>query len=234
MKTMVYPGNTFLLEPDSPEFIEYPKPEKWLANVSQIQVAGKGATGPTIGGFPGLVVHGSRKPSGATGAVERGTVTQLIDAVLVGFLGTVPLAFNVQPATANVGLSGNAGSFVIEDGKRVMKQLEDHLHYLRRVSTVGTDPPITQQTADQARKAWWAVWEATTYALPIPAACTGPDGQMLYVWDRGRHHLELEIIPGQPAEFFYRDRETEELWAEDYIVGGPLPAEAVEKLKLFI
>jgi hypothetical protein len=45
--------------------------------------------------------------------------------------------------------------------------------------------------------------------------------------------LELEIIPGQPAEFFYRDRESGELWAEDYAIGDPLPATAISKLKLF-
>jgi hypothetical protein len=71
------------------------------------------------------------------------------------------------------------------------------------------------------------------FALPIPAACTGPDGQMLYTWDRGKHHLELEIIPGQSAEYFYRDRETGELWGEDYTIGDPLSPDAIRKLKLF-
>ena len=70
--------------------------------------------------------------------------------------------------------------------------------------------------------------------MPVPAACTGPDGEMFYSWDRGHHHLELEIIPGKPAEFFYRNRETEELWGEDYIVGNALSAEAIHKLKLIV
>jgi hypothetical protein len=56
---------------------------------------------------------------------------------------------------------------------------------------------------------------------------------MFYAWNCGRHHLELEIVPGRPAEFFYRDRETEEFWGEDYEVGAPLPAEVVSKLPLF-
>ena len=57
---------------------------------------------------------------------------------------------------------------------------------------------------------------------------------MFYSWDKGRHHLELEIIPGKVAEFFYRDRETGTLWGEDYTIGDVLPSEGVDKLELFI
>ena len=116
----------------------------------------------------------------------------------------------------------------------ITNQVTEHLEYLKEVSTKGANPPITPETAALARKAWYAVWESTENALPIPAACTGPDGQMLYTWDRDRHHLELEIIPGQAAEFFYRDRTTGTLWGEDYVVGSELSAEAIQKLKLFL
>ncbi len=107
-----------------------------------------------------------------------------------------------------------------------------HREYLNRVSA-GERPSITLETAAKAMKAWNAIWIASGGLMPIPAACTGPDGEMFYSWDRGRHHLELEIIPGQHAEFFYRDRETEQLWGEDYNIGEPLSAEAIQKLQLF-
>lgn len=106
--------------------------------------------------------------------------------------------------------------------------------HIKRVSTQGTPPLITTETATQARRAWWAVWEATGFALPVPAASSGPNGEMFYSWDRGRHHLELEIISRQPAEFFYRNRVTGELWGADYIIGDPIPVDAINKLKLFI
>ena len=106
-----------------------------------------------------------------------------------------------------------------------------HLRYLKEV----TGKYINLETATRARRAWKAIWEAGNYAMPVPGACTGPDGQMFYGWDHGRHHLELEIIPGQAeAEWFYRDRETELYWAEDWVIGDPLPLEAVEKLRLFV
>ncbi len=109
----------------------------------------------------------------------------------------------------------------------------EHLKYLERVST-SDDPLISRDTALLAARAWTLIWDASDGKMPIPAACTGPDGQMLYAWDHGRHHLELEIIPQQPAEFFYKDRETRELWSEDYTIGDPIPAEAVERFGFFL
>ena len=83
------------------------------------------------------------------------------------------------------------------------------------------------------RAAWRDIWTASRGQMPIPAACTGPDGQMLYAWDHGQHHLELEIFPHKDAEFFYKDRQTRELWGEDYKVGDPLPYDAIKKFKFF-
>ncbi len=68
--------------------------------------------------------------------------------------------------------------------KPFVKHLE-HLDYLRRVSTEGNPPPITRETATLARVAWQAIWKVSGFSMPIPAACTGPDGEMFYSWDRG-------------------------------------------------
>ncbi len=108
----------------------------------------------------------------------------------------------------------------------------EHLNFLKRVST-GERPPITPGTALLASQAWHLIWRASNYKMPAPAACTGPDGKLFYSCDHGRHHLELEIIPGQDAAFFYRDRETGHLWGEDYRIGDPLPTEAVAILRFF-
>jgi len=109
----------------------------------------------------------------------------------------------------------------------------DHMNYLRDVS-IGENPVITPETASLAKKAWMLIWASTGGKMPIPAACTGPDGQILYAWDRGRHHLELEIFADRAAEFFYKDRETRELWGADYNVGDRIPDEALQKCRFFI
>lgn len=116
-------------------------------------------------------------------------------------------------------------------------QHQEHLSYLKRVSTEGSPPLITRETAQAAWIAWiaWlAVWQTSGEKMPIPSACTGPDGVMFYSWDKDRHHLELEIFPDKDAEFFYRDRETGEFWGEEYKICGSLPNELAQYLPLFI
>jgi hypothetical protein len=144
-----------------------------------------------------------------------------------------------ESATSSVDMADNGSAQLIiappsSAQEFAMQQLREHFEYLKRVSTVGNQPPITLKTAESAWNAWIIVWEATGFALPIPAACTGPDGQILYSWDNDQHHFELEIIPEQPAEFFYKNRGTGELWGEDYNIGDSLSNEACQRLKLFI
>lgn len=107
-----------------------------------------------------------------------------------------------------------------------------HRFYLSRVS-LGKEATIARGTAIVAEQLWQLVSKESQYRLPVPAACTGSDGEMFYAWDRGRHHLEAEIIPGQDVEFFYRDRETGQFWAEDYRPGDKLPSLVVAALTLF-
>ena len=109
----------------------------------------------------------------------------------------------------------------------------EHMDYLRECAADGV---ITKGMAWVCARAFIDVWEAAGYALPVPAACSGPDGQMLYSWDRGRHHLELELFPNGDVlgEFFYRDRESGDLWSEEYEAGGDLNPEIVSKLRLFV
>jgi hypothetical protein len=110
----------------------------------------------------------------------------------------------------------------------------EHLKYLEEVSTGGNPPPVAREVAALARDAWTDILAASGFQIPVPSACTGPDGQIFYSWDNGRHHLELEITPGVPAFFFYRDRLTKQTWGEDYRVGDSLSEATREKIKLIV
>jgi hypothetical protein len=110
----------------------------------------------------------------------------------------------------------------------------EHTKFLLEVSTVGEHPPITREVAGFAHQAWREIWIASDFQMPIPSACTGPDGQMFYSWDMGRHHLELEISPDMSALFFYRDRQTAQVWSEDYHLGEHLSYDLSEKIKFFV
>jgi hypothetical protein len=109
----------------------------------------------------------------------------------------------------------------------------EHQEFLNRAST-GDDPPITPETALRACEAWKQIRLASDGRIPVPSACTNADGKVFFSWDCGRYHLDLDIIPGEPAEFFFCDRETNQYWCEDYRIGTPLPTEVISKLKLFI
>ena len=155
-------------------------------------------------------------------AVVHGTSYHLIGA-------SVPIEQPKRSASPQASLVPTAKQ--ISSAKKFTMHLE-HLNFLKRVST-GECPPITPETAHLASKAWHIIWKASDYRMPVPSAGTGPNGEMFYAWNSGRHHLELEIIPGQPAEFFYRDRESGEFWGMDYDVGATLPVTIISKLTLF-
>lgn len=115
-----------------------------------------------------------------------------------------------------------------------LPDLVEHLRHLKAATEGGESALISRDTAKKAILAWVRIWVASNFELPHPAACTGPDGRVLYAWDEEKHHLELDIYPDGPAEFFYRNRETRELWEEDYHHGDPISDEAKARIALLV
>lgn len=81
------------------------------------------------------------------------------------------------------------------------------------------------------------VWNKLRYAapgLPVPAAApTAEDGVQL-VWDRGRHHLELDVDANGTFEWFYLDRDTDMTNSGDGIaVRAPVPEDLRAYLAAF-
>jgi hypothetical protein len=93
---------------------------------------------------------------------------------------------------------------------------------------------IPQRVARLAWNAWTTLSNSTGNALLVPDACPGPEGELLYTWDRGEHHLELEIFADAPAEFFYENDASGEASEWTFLIGEPLPAEVLDKLRLFV
>ncbi len=103
--------------------------------------------------------------------------------------------------------------------------------YLRNLVHSGE---LSSETASLAWRTWNQLRKATSYALPVPDACPGPDNQLLYTWDNTEHHFEVEIFPEGTGEFFYRNRVSGQLWEAEYTVGQPVPQEIIDKLELFL
>lgn len=132
---------------------------------------------------------------------------------------------------------GPAGSYVHSTDARSEILLREKAraqklsYYLGAISRAGE---IDHHTAVLCWRAWLSLRNATSSLLPVPDACPGPDGQLLFTWDRGDHHLELEVFPNGIGEFFYRNRQSDELWEHIGTVHDPIPDSVKAKLSLFI
>lgn len=94
----------------------------------------------------------------------------------------------------------------------------EHSRYLSRMELQGVVPHAVVKSA----RAVWDVLRAAVPGLRVPGA-TAFDGRIFYSWDRGRHHLEAEFLPGGTWEWFYTDRETRAVDGAD-MAPGDLPS----------
>lgn len=96
----------------------------------------------------------------------------------------------------------------------------EHFDYLFECEEQGLISAKTHRTAQLN------TFHATFFRLGIPAACTGPNGELQFTWGRGQHHLEVDM-QDDGSDWFYRDRETGETWLLEYI-GKPTDAQKNE------
>ncbi len=104
-------------------------------------------------------------------------------------------------------------------------------HYLVSVREAGD---ISAHTASVAWKVWNLLSHSMDNSLPVPDAAPGPEGQLLYVWEKKEHYFEAEIFPNDIIEFFYWNRETNEAWEKDCNAGEPIFRDIEFWLKFFI
>lgn len=95
------------------------------------------------------------------------------------------------------------------------------MRFLKKMVDIGE---ISNETAEEANKMWLLL----SPIILAPSVGVNANGKVLFNWDQGKHHLELEV---SPAEFFYRNRETGELWSEYF--NGQLTEELSQKLNFF-
>jgi hypothetical protein len=113
-------------------------------------------------------------------------------------------------------------------------QISKLVRYLRRISEGDENTRfISSGMANMAWEAWLLLSEATDERLSVPTASPGPDGELLFHWRSGQRYLELEIFEERPAEFFYNDEGTDELFGCEYVIGQTIPSEIKERLVHF-
>ncbi len=114
---------------------------------------------------------------------------------------------------------------------RLLRRVQGLVDYL---NLIVDQELVTPRVARLAWNAWTALSNSTGNAMLVPDACPSPDGELLYTWDRGEHHLELEIVPDAPAELFYENDVSGEVGEATLVIGEPIPAEVLDRLRLFV
>jgi hypothetical protein len=112
-----------------------------------------------------------------------------------------------------------AGLLLLGEDDLLMSQW---LCYLERLHDV---------TGDLARGLWDALCSLGT-RVPVPQAGPLPEGGFQFVWDRGEHHLEVDILPDRSFEWFYRNRRTGDVAGDDSAAGA-LPEVVRAQLAFF-
>ena len=87
----------------------------------------------------------------------------------------------------------------------------------------------------------WSVWERLTSLfqargqwLEVPDACPGSKNNFMYTWSKSEHYLECEIFGTGEIEFFYRNRNTGEVWGDDTTLDQRFSRDILDKASLFI
>lgn len=87
----------------------------------------------------------------------------------------------------------------------------------------------------------WSVWEALKsqfeakgLCLEVPDACPGSRDNFMYAWSKHEHYLECEIFGNGEIEFFYRNRNSGEVWGEDTTLEQGFSTDILDKASLFL
>lgn len=127
---------------------------------------------------------------------------------------------------------------VLEEGNK--KRHQELRHYLDslhfEVESTGQDE-FTILVLDIAWQVWTGLREyflSKGLCLEVPDACPGQKDNFMYTWSKAEHYLECEIFGSGEVEFFYRNRNSREVWGEDTTLEQKFSATILDKATLFV
>lgn len=110
----------------------------------------------------------------------------------------------------------------------------EHWSYLQAISQGQlTATAVDRGLADIAWHTWLKINKEIDPQPDVPDVRPGHDGEILYIWDQGEHHCEIEFLPDQPCVVFYMNRLSNKDWSEEYDPSAPIPARLKEALRWF-
>jgi hypothetical protein len=99
----------------------------------------------------------------------------------------------------------------------------------RYLLTLATAGPLESCQALRARKLWDSIRPAVGGSPPHAAPLV--DGTFSMAWDKGPHHLEVELQPSGLFDWFYLNRATDELAGEEDLPIGTVSASMIQRLR---
>lgn len=108
--------------------------------------------------------------------------------------GNVRIGVSVATAGLNRGMGNDLGATQTDEPS----ESAAWMGYLNDLNSVLPGP-----FSRKVRKFWS---DLSRISCPVPHASPTPQGSFILVWDRERHHFEVEVFPGGRFEWFYCDR----------------------------
>jgi hypothetical protein len=93
--------------------------------------------------------------------------------------------------------------------------------------------PLMADHVEHVRRFWRYLRSFVDKAFPVPQAGPTEARSLVMVWDRDRHHLEVEIFERGIYEWFYRDRLTQEHTGGENLDPTARPRDLMAHLQLF-
>lgn len=128
----------------------------------------------------------------------------------------------------------------IRDADQKRKQCKDNLEFyidsLRLEAKSTNESEFSVSVIDKSLHVWQELSKGFTqkgFWLEVPNACPGQNNDFMYTWSKDMHYLECEIFGNGAVEFFYRNRESGDIWGEDTTFERGFSAAIFEKVALF-
>jgi hypothetical protein len=116
------------------------------------------------------------------------------------------------------------------------ESLDHYMGSLRSEATSIHDSEFTIFLIDYSWKIWQElskIFSKRGFYLSVPDACPGEHDNFMYTWSKDKHYLECEIFGSGEVEFFYKNRETNDVWGEDTVLEEGFSSNILDKIALF-
>lgn len=127
--------------------------------------------------------------------------------------------------------------FLEEVNEKRHQDLQLYLDSLRAEARATGESEFTELVINIA----WQIWErlrshflSNGLCLEVPDACPGQKNNFMYTWSKGEHYFECEIFGSKEVEFFYRNRNSSEVWGEDTTLEQDFSTAVLDKATLFV